>query len=281
VPMFTAITTSAPRDRATSTGRLRTTPPSTSNRPSMVTGFTTAGTAMLARIASARLPLPMTTISAVARSVAMARKRMGSASKSCTVCKRVRLRRTPSSPTPAMAPLGSEKPPRPMPISGPTRLVSASALRRSGTSCRSKSRISAAVLDDAISRSMSATDSPLAYAAPMIEPALVPTMMSTGTRNSSRTRSTPRCAPPRAPPPDSTRPTLGRGLAAESAVWPETAAGSTNARLTSSGAACVRREPSAYRADGSCMASGSLKVRMGLASSVPAVPPPGALANGG
>ncbi len=55
--MLTAMTTSAPHAaRATSIGRLFDTPPSTSIRPSISTGVTPPGIAMLARIARASGP---------------------------------------------------------------------------------------------------------------------------------------------------------------------------------------------------------------------------------
>ncbi len=63
----TAITTSAQVWRATSTGTLRTSMPSTSSRPSCSTGANAPGTAMLARIATARSPLSNTTISPFSR----------------------------------------------------------------------------------------------------------------------------------------------------------------------------------------------------------------------
>ncbi|CAJ5848818.1 Uncharacterised protein [Burkholderia pseudomallei] len=55
-PMSTAITTSAPIARAASTGRLPTSPPSTSARPSISAGENRPGSAMLARIASGSEP---------------------------------------------------------------------------------------------------------------------------------------------------------------------------------------------------------------------------------
>ncbi len=71
------MTMSAPSDRATSTGRLRAMLPSTNNKPSISTGVSTAGIAMLARIANARLPFASTTMSPLATSVAMARNGIG------------------------------------------------------------------------------------------------------------------------------------------------------------------------------------------------------------
>ena len=56
VPMFTAMTMSAPIRRTTSTGRLSTSPPSTSNRPPMSTGANTAGTLIDARMTAASSP---------------------------------------------------------------------------------------------------------------------------------------------------------------------------------------------------------------------------------
>ena len=80
----TAMTTSAQVCRAMSTGTLRVSPPSPRMRPSMLTGENTPGTAMLARIASARSPRSRTTISPLCMSVATARKGMGNWSNSAT-----------------------------------------------------------------------------------------------------------------------------------------------------------------------------------------------------
>ena len=76
------MTTSAHSLRATSTGMLRTMPPSASTLPSCTTGENAPGIAMLARIAVARSPLSSTTISPVTMSVATARNGIGSPSKS-------------------------------------------------------------------------------------------------------------------------------------------------------------------------------------------------------
>ena len=81
VPMLTAITTSAPMRRATSTGRLFTSPPSPSTRPSTSSGENTAGTDMLARSAAARSPWSSTTAWPVSMSVATARNGVGRPSK--------------------------------------------------------------------------------------------------------------------------------------------------------------------------------------------------------
>ena len=56
VPMLTAMTTSAPIWRTTSTGRLSTRPPSPRIRPRSSTGEKMPGTDMLARIASYKGP---------------------------------------------------------------------------------------------------------------------------------------------------------------------------------------------------------------------------------
>ncbi len=79
--MSTAITTSAPIWRATSIGRLATSPPSSSRLPSISTGVNAPGTDMLARIARDRLPRSSTTFSPVTRSVATARNGIGRSSK--------------------------------------------------------------------------------------------------------------------------------------------------------------------------------------------------------
>ena len=83
--MSTAMMTSAPISRITSTGRLLATPPSTRVRPLHSTGEKMAGTAMLARIASASEPLSRTTAAPVLASVAIARNGIDNASKSSIV----------------------------------------------------------------------------------------------------------------------------------------------------------------------------------------------------
>ncbi len=78
----TAITTSAQRSRATSTGRFMSWPPSDSTRSPSITGAKTPGIAMLARMAIDRSPLSMTTTSPDTMSVATARKGIGRSLKS-------------------------------------------------------------------------------------------------------------------------------------------------------------------------------------------------------
>jgi hypothetical protein len=73
VPTLTAMTMSAPIARATSTGRLLTSMPSTSSRPPISAGAIAPGTDMLARIADASSPSLKTTAVPVTRSVATAR----------------------------------------------------------------------------------------------------------------------------------------------------------------------------------------------------------------
>jgi hypothetical protein len=65
-----------------------------------------------------------------------------------------------------------------------------------------------------MSLSSSAAESPVAYAAPTIDPIDVPAMQSIGTRSSSSTLMTPMCAAPLAPPPPRTRPMRGRAAPA-------------------------------------------------------------------
>ena len=84
VLMSMAMTRSAPIWRAMSTGRLRTSPPSTRRRPSISIGATSPGRLMLPRRASARLPRLRTTIVPVPMSVVTARNGTGRASKSVT-----------------------------------------------------------------------------------------------------------------------------------------------------------------------------------------------------
>ncbi len=81
VPRLTAITTSAPIARATFTGRLSVSPPSTSSLPSISAGSIRPGTDMLARITLASSPWLKTTGLPVTRSVATARNGIGSSSK--------------------------------------------------------------------------------------------------------------------------------------------------------------------------------------------------------
>ena len=84
VPMLTAMRTSAPALRAVITGKFSATPPSTSSRPSISIGAKRPGNAMLARMASATFPRDRTIPSPLATSVAVARKGIGSLSKSST-----------------------------------------------------------------------------------------------------------------------------------------------------------------------------------------------------
>ena len=75
VPTFTAMITSAPILRASSTGRLSTRPPSTSRRLPCITGAKTPGTDIEARIAAAKFsPFCNSTRSPLTRSVATAVK---------------------------------------------------------------------------------------------------------------------------------------------------------------------------------------------------------------
>ena len=80
--MSTAMTRCAPSFCATPTGRLAAAPPSTSLRPSSSTGGNAPGIDMLARIAVASDPSPITTASPVAMSIATARYGIGRRSKS-------------------------------------------------------------------------------------------------------------------------------------------------------------------------------------------------------
>jgi len=73
VPRFTAMTTSAPSSRASCTGRLLTSPPSPSTRPSTVIGAKAPGTAIEARIAVNSETPTGTTMSPDSMSVATAR----------------------------------------------------------------------------------------------------------------------------------------------------------------------------------------------------------------
>ena len=80
LPTLTAMTTSAPCARATSTGTLFRIPPSASSRPSMTTGANAVGSDIVARIAREKDPLPNTTGSPFSMSVATQRNGVGSSS---------------------------------------------------------------------------------------------------------------------------------------------------------------------------------------------------------
>ena len=117
----TAMTTSAPRSRASSTGRFSTSPPSTRRRAPYGTGEKTPGIDMLARIASARLPPERTTFSPDTMSVATQRNGMGRSSNFSipTVPSVSDFRRNPSF-CPAMSPEGKAIPRGVSPISRST-----------------------------------------------------------------------------------------------------------------------------------------------------------------
>ena len=198
--------------RTISTGKLPTRPPSTSRWPSTLTGASTPGTDMLARMASARSPLSMTCISPVVISDAIARKGIGRSSKSGTFdTGRVRLRSMRSSFCPCTTPSGNFSLPRSSPISRLTGKFLSSCLRRNLRSLRSgSSDIASAQSIPAMSSSSSSTLIPDAYRPPTIAPILVPAIASIGMRIRSSSRNTPMCAAPRAPPPPSTSPTRSR-----------------------------------------------------------------------
>ena len=119
VEMLTAITTSPQSLRAWSIGRLLAMPPSTSSLPSISTGAIAPGTAMLARMACARLPLLSTTESPVSMSVAIASNGMGNSRKLLTpIAGWASTRKNASIETPAITPFGSASPPSLTPYSG-------------------------------------------------------------------------------------------------------------------------------------------------------------------
>ena len=131
LPSGTAMITSAHSLRATSTGRLRTSMPSTYSRPSTSTGANAAGTAMLARIATARSPRSNTLMSPLSRSVATARNGIGSRSK-FGVCRAPAtiLRNRPSICWVGTMPPGKTSLPSFTPSSKPLVKRKSSALRR-------------------------------------------------------------------------------------------------------------------------------------------------------
>ena len=84
LPTLTAITTSAPCARATSTGTLFRMPPSASNRPSITMGANADGSDIVARMARDSEPLPRTTGTPFSMSVATQRNGVGNSSKDAT-----------------------------------------------------------------------------------------------------------------------------------------------------------------------------------------------------
>ncbi len=211
-PTSTTMTTSTPMARAMSTGTLSAMPPSTSRRPSRSTGANTPGAERLARIAMVRSPEPSTTLSPVSRSVATARKGVGSSSKLLMrATGSVSRRSVCVSLSPWINPFGSTMWPSRMPSGNLTRKVSSSCLRRRSRSSRAgRSRKASCQLIEVMIFSISPAERPLAYSPPTTAPMLVPAIASTGTRSCSSTLRTPTCAAPRAPPPESTSPMRGR-----------------------------------------------------------------------
>ncbi len=204
---------SAPISRATSTGRLRTRPPSPRSRPRTCAGANAPGIDIEARIATDRGTSSSTTCRPVSRSVATARKRIGRSFRLAASLAWLEMpRRNSSRFCEPNAPRGSTMPCFFSPSSPLPMKRRSSSLRRNERSSRGgrSEKISAQSALRMIS-SICAGVSPEAYAPPTIEPMLVATMKSTGTRCSRRTLSTPMCARPRAPPPERTRPILGRG----------------------------------------------------------------------
>ena len=131
VPMFTAITTSTPIARATSTGTLLTRPPSPSRRSSTSVGGKTPGTLIDARSANAKSPCERTTAAPVSRSVATARNGIGRRLKSCTSrTGNVKRRSRFSRPRLDTAPAGTRNSPSRMPSSIRGEISKSSSLRR-------------------------------------------------------------------------------------------------------------------------------------------------------
>ena len=135
--MSTAMITSAPIDLAISMGMLLTTMPSMSSLPSITTGENTPGMAMLADMATGRLPSFRTTCSPVPTSVATARNRIGRSSKLSSLydCG-VRNFRMLSVRWPCTNPLRNTNPKSRMPISRSMRKLASSCLRRKERSSR-------------------------------------------------------------------------------------------------------------------------------------------------
>jgi len=197
VPMSTAITMSAPRSRATSTGRLSVRPPSTSVRPFTSIGEKRPGAAMLARIATGSEPWSNTTRSPVSRSVAIARNGIARSSNdpavgtgavhSC-ISARNELART--------KPLGSLS----LPVSSmPADIEIGYSASSSRSDCgrlerRMRSNATSPRFVADTRRSSSSAGKPDAYRPPTTAPMLVPTTMSIGTRSDSSVFSTPMCA---------------------------------------------------------------------------------------
>ena len=133
VPTLTAMMMSAPIARAISTGRLRTSPPSTSTRLPSSYGANAPGTDIDARIADDNETPFCSTISLpVARSVAIAANGIGSCSRSLTprTGPPSARRNRPRFCVPT-APRGNVRPPAPMPNSMSDRLLKSGS--REGT----------------------------------------------------------------------------------------------------------------------------------------------------
>ncbi len=131
VAMSTTITTSTPIARATSTGRLSTSPPSPRMWPSTSVGANTPGTLMLERSATARSPCERITGLPVSMSVATARNGIGRRSKSSMWrAGSVSRRSSSSSPRLDSAPCGALSWPSCTPNSSPVAISKSSSLRR-------------------------------------------------------------------------------------------------------------------------------------------------------
>ncbi|PMQ13965.1 hypothetical protein JaAD80_21370 [Janthinobacterium sp. AD80] len=238
VPTLTAMTMSAPMARAMSTGRLRTSPPSTTRRLFTRTGENTPGTASEARIDRNSGVSTSSTSSPLTRSEATERNGNGSwlAGRSRMPAGSSRFSAISSAALLAAAG-GVEMPLRLTPNSMREGSKRSSSRRRNASSSRGgRSATTRAQLVSRAIFSSSATEAPAAYAPPTTPPMLVPTTMSIGTCSSCSTLSTPICARPRAPPPDSTRAMRGRAatgagtaLAARTVSGGDAAAGTSAA----------------------------------------------------
>ncbi len=195
-PMSTAITTFAPICRAVSTGRLLTSPPSTSARPLISAGANRPGMAMLARIASGSEPWSSTTIWPVCRSVATARYGIGRRSNGWLVgTAAVQFASSACSRLPCTRPTGAFTPFLPKPSVSPLMYRRSSSRLVCGRSARSvTSNAMSARLTSESRFCISPAAMPLAYSPPTTAPMLVPAMQSIGMRLSSSTFRTPRCA---------------------------------------------------------------------------------------
>ena len=213
----TAMITSTPISRARLTGRLSTSPPSTSRRPPISTGASTpAPTCSRAAPSRGRPSAAPRARRSRGRSQARGTASAAGRSPARRPTRIVALRSTWVIFWPCTSPSGSTTP-------SPARKPSAPRARKLRSSCLrrihevlARRAVAQQVLPVERAEDLGRSPSPLrpaAYSPPTTAPMLVPATASIGMRISSSARMTPTCAAPRAPPPLSTRPMRGRSAA--------------------------------------------------------------------